>query len=274
MGLTGIITSATLKLRKISSGYITQKIVKTKNIDQTIEQFESSNLFDYSVAWIDCLSNDKTLGRSVLFLGEHAKTSNLIFPKYRSFTLPLRPPDAFLNYYSVRAFNNLYYAKFLKQKPSPAPLFDYFYPLDIITNWNTLYGNKGFVQYQFVIPKIDGLKNLKIILRKISLSKSGSFLAVLKEFGPQNDNFLSFPIEGYTLALDFKFNESNLILLRELDSIIVSMGGRIYLAKDALMSESTFKASYPNWMKFEEVREKYGAIGIFSSNQSYRIGLK
>ena len=110
-------------------------------------------------------------------------------------------------------------------------------------------------------------------MTKISDSDTSSFLAVLKMFGPENKNFLSFPLEGYTLALDFKMSSSAINLIKKLDEMIIDMGGRIYLAKDAIMKEHTFKVSYPRWQEFEKLRKKYGAIGHFASCQSKRLGL-
>ena len=143
----------------------------------------------------------------------------------------------------------------------------------VIGEWNRLYGKKGFVQFQCVLPKIDGVANMRKLLTEISNSGEGSFLAVLKQFGVRNENLLSFPIEGYTLALDFKASETAIKTVKKLEAMVVDMGGRLYLTKDAVMQESTFKATYPNWEKFEAVREQYGAIGKFSSTQSKRLGL-
>ena len=114
---------------------------------------------------------------------------------------------------------------------------------------------------------------MRKVLTEISNSGSGSFLAVLKKFGPANMNLLSFPMEGYTLALDFKVTNTSISLIHRLDEMIAEIGGRVYLAKDALMTESIFKATYPKWQEFESVREKYGAIGKFASSQSKRLGL-
>ena len=114
---------------------------------------------------------------------------------------------------------------------------------------------------------------MRMLLTEVAKSGEGSFLAVLKQFGKANDNFLSFPAEGYTLALDFKLNPSTLQTVSRLEAMTVDMGGRLYLAKDAVMQEMTFKTTYPNWEKFEAVRQKYGAIGKFSSSQSKRLGL-
>ena len=125
-----------------------------------------------------------------------------------------------------------------------------------------------------MIPKVNGITNLRKLLVEISKYGESSVLAVLKNLGKANDNFLSFPTEGYTLALDFKLTTSIIKLLHQLDNLVIEMGGRVYLTKDAIMQESTFKIMYPKWKEFEFVRQKYGAIGKFSSNQSKRLGLE
>jgi FAD/FMN-containing dehydrogenase len=136
-----------------------------------------------------------------------------------------------------------------------------------------LYGKPGFLQYQFVIPKSEGRDGMRRILEEIVDSGQGSFLAVIKIFGKQNANYLSFPIEGYTLALDFKVSPNVIDLLSRLDKLVLQYGGRVYLTKDARMSEKTFKLGYPRWEEFEAVRSKYHALGKFASLQSRRLGL-
>jgi hypothetical protein len=182
-------------------------------------------------------------------------------------------PAALLNSLTMRAFNGAYWAKAAHNKTQTIPLLPYFYPLDAIGGWNKLYGKVGFLQYQFVLPKTDGVNNMRKILTQIAQSGAGSFLAVLKQFGSANQNLLSFPIEGYALALDFKMSQSTISLLHKLDDMVAGMGGRIYLTKDAVMQEQTFKKTYPTWEEFEGVRQKFGAIGKFASAQSKRLGL-
>jgi decaprenylphospho-beta-D-ribofuranose 2-oxidase len=173
----------------------------------------------------------------------------------------------------MKTFNGAYWHKAKHNHTHTVPLMSYFYPLDAIGNWNKLYGKSGFLQFQCVIPKDDGIANMRKLLTEIAESGEGSFLAVLKQFGKANNNLLSFPTEGYTLALDFKLTASAITTLRRLEQIVVGVGGRIYLTKDAVMQEVTFKATYPKWEEFESVRERYGAIGKFSSAQSKRLGL-
>lgn len=149
----------------------------------------------------------------------------------------------------------------------------YFFPLDNIGNWNRLYGSKGFLQYQLVIPTDNARHGIAEVLTKVSSAGKGSFLAVLKKFGEANANLLSFPMAGYTLTLDFKNETSLFPLLDELDKIVVANGGRIYLAKDARMSESIFKAGYTNWEIFLAVKQQFDPSNMFGSLQSERLGL-
>lgn len=274
MGLTGIILSARIQLKPIESSRIIQTTIKTNCLEEVCEQFEANYSSTYSVAWIDCLAKGKRFGRSLLILGEHSQDGVLELKKQKSQNLPIDMPSSMLNHYSIKAFNALYYHRvFSKTKTEIMSFEPYFYPLDAIGNWNRLYGKAGFVQYQFVLPKTIGVRGMRKILEVIVSSGIGS-LAVLKVFGRANENFLSFPAEGYTLALDFKMSEETVQLIKLLDSMVVEMGGRIYLTKDALMSEASFKKMYPQWDQFESIRAKYGAIGKFASSQSKRLGLQ
>jgi len=273
MGLTGVIISATIQLIPIRSSLIKQKTIKANCIKAAYEAFEENSSSTYSVAWIDCLAKGKSLGRSVLTFGEHAESGGLELGMRDPISVPFYTPSALLNSVAMKTFNGAYWNKEKHNKTQMVPLMPYFYPLDAIGSWNKLYGKSGFLQYQFVIPKADGVTNMRILLAEIAKNGERSFLAVLKQFGKANDNFLSFPTEGYTLALDFKLTSSTIKTLHRLDDLVVGMGGRVYLTKDAVMQEATFKSTYPKWEAFESVREKYGAIGKFSSAQSKRLGL-
>lgn len=273
MGLTGVILRVTLQLKPICSSNIKRTTLKADCLDAIGNLFEEYQHANYSVAWVDCLAKGKNLGRSVLMLGEHAQDDVLEADVSKAMTVPIYMPSKLLNKWTVKSFNSLYYAKASHKNNNTMPFQPYFYPLDNLNDWNKLYGTAGFTQYQFVLPKEAGILGMRQILMKISESGTGSFLAVLKMFGAQNENLLSFPVEGLTLALDFKMNAQTKALIHELDAMVVDWGGRIYLAKDALMSEQTFKSTYPRWQEFERVREIYGAIGHFASKQSQRLGL-
>lgn len=274
MGLTGVIISATIQLIPIQSSFINQKTIKADCIEAACEAFENNSSAKYSVAWIDCLARGKGLGRSVLMLGEHAESGDLELAIKDPISMPIYTPAVLLNRITMKAFNGAYWYKAKHNHLKKVPLMSYFYPLDAIGSWNKVYGRAGFLQYQFVIPKADGVTNMHKILAEIVKSGEQSFFAVLKQFGEANDNFLSFPISGYTLALDFKFSMLTIKLLNRLDDLVKDMGGRVYLTKDAVMQETIFKATYPKWQEFEDIRQKYGAIGKFSSAQSKRLGLQ
>jgi len=274
MGLTGVIVQVSFKLIPIKSAYISEQTYKTANLAETLEQFEAHEASTYSVAWIDCLATGEQLGRSLLMLGEHSSEGELKAHQTSKISVPVNMPSLLLNPFSVQAFNTLYYSKQTKSHSTRNVHYEpFFYPLDSINNWNRLYGKNGFTQYQFVLPKSAGLQGVTEVLKAIAKSKRGSFLAVLKAFGKGNDNYLSFPMEGYTLALDFKIDAKLFAFLDELDRIVLDFGGRLYLTKDVRMSETTFKQSYANWQTFQSVRQQYGADQRFHSLQSLRLGL-
>jgi decaprenylphospho-beta-D-ribofuranose 2-oxidase len=274
MGLTGLILDATLRLRPVRSAYIRETVIRCRNLREGFEQFESNRQVGYSVAWIDCLATGDDLGRSVLMLGEHADDGRLALPPVRPASVPVECPDFVLNHWSVTLFNRLYY----RTHPSrvierPTSIDAFFFPLDRIAHWNRLYGPRGFTQYQVVLPKAASFEGLRRILQKIAAAGIGSFLAVLKLFGPQNENPLSFPVEGYTLALDFKIQPRLFPLLEELDRMVLDYGGRLYLAKDVRMSRKTFQAGYPGWEAFAALRSQYGLRDRINSLQAERLGL-
>lgn len=274
MGLTGIIFSVVLKLIPINSNKIQQQVIRTPDLEQTLAQFSKYSDSTYSVAWIDCLALGAALGRSLVILGEHCAGESLAPGNNSSLIVPKCFPSFVLNKYCIKAFNSIYHRKSLRTHTESIVNYrKFFYPLDNLQHWNRMYGSNGFVQYQFVLPKDGGFEGMKEILVKIADSGEGSFLAVLKEFGVNNGNYLSFPIEGFSLALDFKLNQKVIKLIKELDEIVLRFNGRVYLAKDSLMTESTFKSAYPQWEDFMQVREKYGAIGKFSSDLAKRVGL-
>ncbi|MFA6456347.1 MAG: FAD-binding oxidoreductase [Bacteroidota bacterium] len=279
MGLTGIILEATFRMVRIETAYIRQRIVKAKNIDAAIDAFEANKHWTYSVAWIDCLSKGDSLGRSALILGEHA-TKQEVGYRYRdplkidkgiSIPVPLFLPDFVLNTYTVKIFNGLVNAKYI-QGDSFVEYGPFFYPLDVFSDWNRIYGKRGFTQYQFVLPKETSRVGLRKVLERISLSGEGSFLAVLKLFGKQ-EGLLSFPQEGFTLALDFAISPTTLALLGELDELVCEHGGRLYLTKDVRMTKDVFEKGYSQAAKFLTTKNKFDTQKKFQSLQSKRIGL-
>jgi decaprenylphospho-beta-D-ribofuranose 2-oxidase len=274
MGLTGIITRATFALKPITSSSILETRLKLPHLEAVLDAFAAAKDATYSVAWIDCMARGAQLGRSVLILGEHCTSGELLTHEARQIPIPFDLPRFCLNSTTATLFNSLYYALASRRpKIRRVGYAPFFYPLDALSNWNRLYGASGFVQYQCVLPQEAGARGLKTILERVSALGQGSFLAVLKLLGPGIASPLSFPMAGYTLALDFRPTPAVLACLNELDRLVVDHGGRIALTKDARMSQSTFRACYPRWEAFEAIRQHYGASGTFSSRQSERLGL-
>lgn len=274
MGLTGIILKAKLKLKKISSTDINVKKFKIESLEELLDKFEEYNDSDYSVSWIDLSGSTKESIRSVLSLGSHTTDGELKISKGREISVPRIVPPGLVNNLSIKLFNRLYYSTSIEKRAAKLTSYNnFFFPLDYVSNWNNLYGNKGFLQYQFVLPKDCGVKELKEIIEIISSSNIYPSLTVLKKFGKENSNYLSFPKEGLTLALDFRMKSSIFKLLAKLDASVLNLGGRHYLTKDSHMNEKTFKITYDNWEQFQNVRKKYQSQDIFKSYQSVRLGL-
>ncbi len=272
MGLTGIILKAKFKLKPIETSFISQVAEKAHDIDEVMKLFEASNSSTYSVAWIDCFAKGRNLGRSILMTGEHSSLDELtpenrIHPlrlhSEKAINIPLNLPAFSVNFLTVKALNSAYYHRQMRRRVESVIHYDpFFYPLDGIHNWNRAYGKNGFVQYQFVLPKPASHDGLVAILNKIARSGQGSPLAVLKLFGKASPNaVMSFPLEGYTLALDFKVDPKVFALLDELDELVMKYNGRIYLAKDARMKAAVFHSGYS---------EKVFS-GRFASAQSKRL---
>jgi decaprenylphospho-beta-D-ribofuranose 2-oxidase len=274
MGLTGIITEAELNLKKINSSEIKQTTIKTKNLEDTFRIFEEIKSERYSVAWIDCLSKGKQLGKGHVIFGDFGNNGYLHVQNKKKLNIPFFFPSFALNKWSVKAFNFFYYNRIFKTKTTTKISYDnFFFPLDSISNWNKIYGKNGFTQYQFILPLSSSPEGMRKILTAISESGKGSFLAVLKLYGKKNENYLSFPIEGYSLALDFKIEKGLFELLDQLDKIVVEYGGRIYLSKDARVKKDVFEKGYNQLNTFKSVRSKYNLTETINSKQSLRLGI-
>ncbi|WP_209425120.1 FAD-binding oxidoreductase [Pararhodobacter sp. SW119] len=282
MGLTGVILRAGLRLQPVESGWIAQTTLPAPSLSAAIDAFEGNLDAPYSVAWIDCTARGPALGRSLVMLGRHAGVEDLPpaarrapfdVPRRRARSLPVDLPAFALNPLTLRAFNAAYW--WAGNRKAGAALVDwdrYFYPLDAVAGWNRLYGRRGFLQFQCVLPLPAAAAGLDALLRAIAARGAGSFLAVLKRFGAQ-DSRLSFPMEGYTLALDFPHNRESLTLMDRLDRITADHGGRFYLAKDARLDAATLHATDPRWSDFAQMRQKTGLAEAFASAQSQRLAL-
>ncbi|MEZ4945855.1 MAG: hypothetical protein R2804_10025 [Cyclobacteriaceae bacterium] len=237
LGLSAIILSVQFRLKSIETSYIRQRNIVVGNLEEMLDKLHDFGASTYSVSWIDCLARGKRLGRGVIMLGEHAnaeeikKASKLITHRQPRFNVPFFFPSFLLNSTSVRAFNYLVFNKYkLSSKQSIVHYDPYFYPLDFVRNWNKLYGRRGFLQYQFVIPFEGAAKGLRMILNEISKSGLASFLAVLKELG-EGESTLSFPMKGFTLALDFPVTDNIFPFLDKLDKMVVDLGAEYISSK-------------------------------------------
>jgi FAD/FMN-containing dehydrogenase len=278
MGLTGIIFSARLRLLPIESAYVRVDYDKAHNLVELLSMMgESDANYQYSVAWIDCLATGDSLGRGILMRGNQAsraeapegKTGPL--QQQRKFRIPFDVPASVLNRFTVGAFNALFFSRHNRAHNQLVTLDKFFYPLDSLDNWNRLYGKRGFVQYQFVLPEQAGPKPMSLILERLAASGRGSFLAVLKRMGDPNRGLLSFPIRGDTVTLDIPFAADVPVLLHQLDDVVRECGGRVYLAKDAVMAAATFAAFYPKLDEFRAIKEKLDPERRLSSSLARRL---
>ncbi len=277
MGLTGVILRAQIRLRRVETAWIMQETRAFTSLDETLRAFEECHDAPYSVAWIDC-SDGPHHGHALLLLGRHAVPADLPSRRApletrhkRKLTVPFGVPFLFRGLW-LRALNGIFWRRGAKRAGHTLVDWDsYFYPLDGLQHWNRLYGRRGFVQFQCALPPDRAAKGLKALMDAIAAAQTGSVLSVLKRFGPQSGP-MSFPMPGYTLALDFPVNDRSLALMDDLDAITLAHGGRFYLAKDARMRAETAQAD-PRALSFAEMRARTGLAGHFTSLQSERLGL-
>jgi len=258
LGLTGLILWAEFKLKKIESAWIDEERVPFAGLEEFLRISESSDRdFEYTVAWVDCLAKGKHFGRGVFIRGNHAKEEGKSEKKY-TLSVPFDLPEFVLNGWTMAAFNGLFYVtqakRALKRK---TPLDTFFYPLDAIGDWNRLYGQRGFFQFQCALPKEGGAAN--VLLQKVVGSGAGSFLSVIKIFGNlASPGLLSFPMEGVTLCFDFANRGPKTVdFLKELDRFVMENGGRVYPAKDAVMSPESYEAYFPGWREFTKYMDPH-----------------
>lgn len=283
MGLTGIIIEVAFQLRRIESAYMIVQHHRAADLDASLKLLEAEDCDDeYTVAWIDCLARGKKLGRSVLMRGHHATRAELpagirgrpLETKQRGeYNLAFDFPAWALNALTVKLFNDFYY-KWQGAKVS-AFVTDYdsfFYPLDRLGNWNRLYGARGFMQYQCVLPMKTARGGLQLLLEALAQSKRASFLAVLKRFGAEGNGLLSFPMAGYTLALDMPLGDPELFgFLEQLDEIVLAHGGRIYLAKNPRVGAQTFRRMYPRYAEWLETKSRLDGRDCWRSDLSCEL---
>ncbi|WP_190084524.1 FAD-binding oxidoreductase [Streptomyces longisporoflavus] len=284
MGLTGVILAATLQLQPVETSLMTVDTERATDLDDLMARLTATDhRYRYSVAWIDLLARGASMGRAVLTRGDHAPLDALP-PRARRDPLAFRPgrlpaapdflPEGLLGRKSVGLFNELWYRKAPRLRVGELQkMSTFFHPLDGVPHWNRVYGRGGFVQYQFVVGygKEEALRR---IVRRISDRGCPSFLAVLKRFGEGDPGWLSFPMPGWTLALDIPANLPGLgVFLDELDEEVAASDGRVYLAKDSRLRPEMLAAMYPRLDDFRALRADLDPRGLFRSDLSRRLAL-
>jgi decaprenylphospho-beta-D-ribofuranose 2-oxidase len=284
MGLTGVIVRATVQMKKVESSRLRVDTVRTRDIDETMAYLsQTDDVYGYTVAWTDCLARGAGLGRSVITSGDFAAPDDLP-PRARRDPLAFSPaarasvppvfPNGLLNRHTVALLNEAWYRKAPRRRTGEIQTIGaFFHPLDAIRDWNRVYGPAGFLQYQYVVPfgQEDAVRRS---FERISQERAPSFVTVLKRFGPPDPGLLSFPLAGWTLALDFPARTPGLAgLLDWLDDLVLDAGGRVYLAKDARVPPGKLARMYPRLTEFRELRAKLDPTGIFRSDLARRLGL-
>ncbi len=285
MGLTGVILDATVRLLPIETSRMSVDTQRVADLDSLFTAMaEHDDDYRYSVAWIDPQAKGRSLGRSVLSRGDHARLDQLgprevIDPlAYGAKQLvsmpPLIPPMGVINHATVAAFNEMWYRKAPRHREGELQtIAGYFHPLDMVGKWNRIYGTKGMLQYQFVVP-FGEEETMRTVIERLSASGTASFLAVLKRFGPGSQAPLSFPAPGWTLALDVPAGSSGLGgMLHSLDRLVLDAGGRHYFAKDSVTTPDAIRRGYPRLAEWKAVRDGVDPTGVWQSDLSRRLGL-
>jgi decaprenylphospho-beta-D-ribofuranose 2-oxidase len=284
MGLTGIITAATVRLKRVATARLRVDTVRTADIDETMAVLaEHDRAFPYTVAWSDSLARGASLGRSVVTSGDFASRDDLApgdqanplaFRPGARLGVPARIPPGLINRYTVALANEAWYRKAPRRRLGELQgIGTFFHPLDGIRNWNRIYGPGGFRQYQYVVP-FGQEAAVRRSFEMVSGARAPSFVTVLKRFGAGNPGLLSFPTAGWTLALDFPARTPGLAqLLDSLDELVLAAGGRVYLAKDSRVPASVLAQMYPKLAEFGKIRAGLDPDGVLASDLSRRLSL-
>lgn len=286
MGLTGVILTATLRLQPVETALMSVDTERAGDLDDLMARLTATDhRYRYSVAWIDLLARGRATGRAVLTRGDHAPLDALPARSrarhaplaFRTSRLPATPdflPGGLLSRTTVGLFNEVWYRKAPRESRGRLQrIATFFHPLDGVPHWNRVYGRGGFVQYQFVVGH-GREEALRRIVRRISARRCPSFLAVLKRFGAADPGWLSFPVPGWTLALDIPAGLPGLgAFLDELDEEVADAGGRVYLAKDSRLRPELLAAMYPRLDDFRALRAELDPRGVFVSDLARRLAL-
>jgi FAD/FMN-containing dehydrogenase len=259
LGLTGFISWATLRLKPIVSRKIDYEGIQFHGIDEFLSLTEQSKDIEYTVSWVDCASTGRNFCRGIFMQGDHSTKKDELKPSPEpKLIFPFDAPGFALNSLSVSAFNTLFFHKQIHKRVVSLQDYEpFFYPLDKVLHWNRMYGKRGLLQFQYVIPWEHAREGTVAILKEVAKSGLASFLAVLKAFGDvPSPGLMSFPKPGITLALDFPIKPGKSFpLFERLADMTLEFGGRLYPAKDAAMTAAQFQAFYPQWQHFSRYRD-------------------
>jgi decaprenylphospho-beta-D-ribofuranose 2-oxidase len=282
LGLTGIVLTVTLQLRRIETSWMRVRSERAADLGDALDRMARGDPAGYLVAWVDCLAGGRTLGRSVLTRAEHAALGELPaaasrrplrFAPRQWLAVPPGVPDGVLGRRLAVAFNQARFARPSgRELERLVPIAKCLWPLDAVRGWNRLYGPSGFVQYQLAVPH-GAEAVLEAVVGSLTRARCPSFLGVLKRLGA-GGGMLSFPIPGWTLAVDIPANQPGLgRLLDRFDELVAEAGGRVYLAKDARLKRAPFEAMYPELGSWRRVRERVDPSGRLQSDLGRRLGL-
>jgi len=260
LGLTGLILWAEIRLKRVPGAGIMMERIRFPDLEAFFELAAEDHAFEYTVAWVDCLAGGRRLGRGIYTRGDHAPIDGPVPSPLRParLTVPGDAPAGLLNRLTLGLFNEAYYRGQLgSRRRATVPYGPFFFPLDGVGEWSRLYGPRGFVQYQCVVPDGPGGGPIRTIFERIARSGEPASLAVLKRFGGAcSPGMLSFPRAGITLAVDFAVRGARtLALLDDLDAVVREAGGAVYPAKDARMSPDSFRAFFPGLDRFTAYRD-------------------